>query len=428
MLTGNKLFKLNTVGQPTRITTDDIPEGEFNKYCLAYADGKLIGDIVVRPSKNEPLCHHLANGQKVYEYTNKDFYQYCLDNKNKASQDSSYEYFNKTLQEYEEFLAANVWEETNENYCPYFVVDSEEIQVYEASNGVNKGYTNIAGSVDMEVESGYIYVDELLTETLDKCDDWFYTGESQVILCNYVKLPTYPTFVNGSNKLYYFIVTSSRVDDNTTSIRSVSIGSIETLEDDQEAYITNSGTMQNLILDFGIPRGISSTVTLGEVKEGDLLQITNSGDDVDAIFNFTIPRGPRGNAGGVMELDAIVSQLPHTADTETKVYNTTDNVIYIYNGSDWQKFEDADAGLIYIYESNIYYFNGTGLAEMHARCQVDEETVVHNAEGKLEAVAVKTVQGNAMFDWVGTLKEWEKGRSDGTIPDNYICYVTDDTN
>ena len=113
MLTGNKFYKLNQTAEIVKITTDDIPEGQYNKYCLNYADGKLIGDIVLRSSPDEVPCHSLLNGQLVYEYLCKDFYSLCVTNKSKASSDNRYEFFGKTLQDYEKFLTENIWQQTS---------------------------------------------------------------------------------------------------------------------------------------------------------------------------------------------------------------------------------------------------------------------------------------------------------------------------
>lgn len=428
MLTGNKFFKLNSNGDAVRVTTDDIPEGLYNKYNLSYADGKLIGDIILRPSPEEVACHNLLDGQEVYEFSHKDFYALCLEYKNKASEDEDYEFFNKTLEDYEQFLGSNTWEQTNEPYCPYFVIDSKLATVYEVSNEDTIGYTNLPGDVDTEVISGYIYDTPNLQNTIDNFEDWFYTGNSVEVTFNYVKLPTYPTFLNGSTKMYYFIVTNSRVDDNTTSIRSVNIGTTTTLDEEQEAYVKNVGTLQNLILDFGIPRGITASVQIGKVKEGDIPDVVNVGTNSKAIFDFTLPRGPRGNAGAVVILDEIGDTLPMNSEKNKNFYNTTNNTIYVYDGDDWQELEKASMGLIYLCAGNLYYFNGKVLNKTQGIAKVDEETLKLNAEGALEVLGQKTVQGLNTFDWIGTLKQWEKGRSDGTIPDNYVCYITDDFN
>ena len=176
MLTGNKLFKLDSNAQVTRITTDDIPEGEYNKYSLNYADGKLIGDIILRPSSEEVACHNLLNGQKIYEFKCKDFYSFCLNNKIKSQSDDSLSNFNKSLEEYQQFLDNNIYEATGQAYCPYYVVDVETIQVYEVFKDDLIGYTEIAGEIDTEVPAGFIYSDIYLSDAISDNDDWFYNG------------------------------------------------------------------------------------------------------------------------------------------------------------------------------------------------------------------------------------------------------------
>lgn len=129
---------------------------------------------------------------------------------------------------------------------------------------------------------------------------------------------------------------------------TIAVGTTNTALPSQNASVTNSGTAQNAILNFSIPRGAdgntirygsgapsnalgvngdfyydtlnqyfygpksgtwpagsplqgaSSTVTLGTVTTGapeTNASITNTGTTSDAIFNFTIPRGATGATG-----------------------------------------------------------------------------------------------------------------------------------
>ena len=419
MIIGNDLYKLNN-NTINRLTADDIPEGEFNKYCLSYADGKVIGDIILRPTSEEIKCLKLLNGQIVHKYTNKDFYDFCL--KSRETQ----EFFTKSLEEYETFLSEHVFE--GQHYCPYFVITSEARTVYQVINETQIGYTPIPGEIDLEVESGYIYTDENLDEVLDnECIDWFYTGVTNTINDEYVKLPTCPTFLNGNSQLYYFIVVNSRVDDDTTSIRSVKVGNTITLDSHEQAYVRNVGSMQNLILDFGIPSGFSATMEVGTVTEGDAVEITNTGTAENAIFNFTLPRGPQGIAGGVINLTGIEEILPETGVINDKIYNKTDNKIYLYTMNGWEEFATADAGLIYTWNNLVYYFNeSTGtLEKTYSNPQIDNLTI-NETDGKLQTVGQRNIQGEVTYNWVGTRSEWEEGRNNNTIPDSYLCYIVDD--
>ena len=217
------------------------------------------------------------------------------------------------------------------------------------------------------------------------------------------------------------------MDDNTTAIRSVEVGETITLGVDESAYVRNVGTLQNLILDFGIPSGRTGTLKVGEVTEGDYPQVTNVGSETDGIFDFVIPRGPQGIAGGVVVLYSIVDALPDSAtNPDYKYYLTTENAVYNYVNSEWILTSKADSGLIYLNNSNIYYYDGKNLVETHGTAQVDDLTVRMSDKGTIESVGNKSVQGVYLYDWIGTLEEWEEGRSNGTILDNYVCFVTDD--
>ena len=428
MLVGNNLYKITNSISSRRMTTDDIPEGQYNKYCLEYADGKTIGDIILRPVPNEIACHKLLNGQIIHKYEHPTFYQWALDAKEKSATDEDYEFFNKTLEEYESFLTDNIHPETNQNYCPYFVITSEEIQIYEVEKDGIFGYTSIIGEKDNEVLSGYIYQDTTLTTIISEYDGWFYTGQSEIAIDEYVKLPTFPTYIDGSNKFYYFIIVNSRVNDDTTSIRSVSVGTTTTLDANSNANVKNSGTIQNLVLDFGIPRGKAATIQIGTINAGDVANVINTGNESDAIFNFTFPRGEQGIAGGVVNLTAIVDSLPDTANVQDKYFNKADNNVYIYNANnEWEFYQLANSGLIYTVNGTVYYFDDSEqtIKTTYSSAQVDDVTI-RDAFGRLESFGTRTVQGGLLYNWIGTKEEWEAGRADGTILDTYICLVTND--
>ncbi len=57
---------------------------------------------------------------------------------------------------------------------------------------------------------------------------------------------------------------------------------------------------------------------------------------------------------------------------------------------------------------------------------IDEVTIQRNEEGAISTVGIKTKSDTIMYDWIGTKAEWEAGREAGTIPDEWICWITDD--
>lgn len=57
----------------------------------------------------------------------------------------------------------------------------------------------------------------------------------------------------------------------------------------------------------------------------------------------------------------------------------------------------------------------------------DSSTINTNSNSQLQAIGViEKNAGTVKYDWVGTLAQWTAGRSGGTIPDSWICYITDD--
>lgn len=62
------------------------------------------------------------------------------------------------------------------------------------------------------------------------------------------------------------------VDGEKYLIPQIGIGTVETLGEDEEAYVTIGGTPTNIKLNFGIPRGKSTKITNGFVDKNGFLQ------------------------------------------------------------------------------------------------------------------------------------------------------------
>lgn len=96
---------------------------------------------------------------------------------------------------------------------------------------------------------------------------------------------------------------------------SVSVGTVETLSPNEQAYVQNVGTNNALVLNFGIPRGDKGDT--GETGEAATIQIgtvttlspsqpayvENVGTEENAIFNFGIPKGEKGDVEGQVQSD-----------------------------------------------------------------------------------------------------------------------------
>lgn len=93
---------------------------------------------------------------------------------------------------------------------------------------------------------------------------------------------------------------------------TVQVGQVTTLPAGSQATVTNSGTNQAAVLNFGIPQGATgatgadgtdgaaATIQIGEVVTGAAgtnASVENTGTENAAILKFTIPRGATGTPG-----------------------------------------------------------------------------------------------------------------------------------
>ena len=90
---------------------------------------------------------------------------------------------------------------------------------------------------------------------------------------------------------------------------TITVGSVTSGD---EASVTNSGTSTNAVFDFVLPKGdkgdpgqdgadgAAATITVGNVTTGEAgtdVQVTNSGTTNEAVFDFVIPKGEKGDKG-----------------------------------------------------------------------------------------------------------------------------------
>lgn len=184
--------------------------------------------------------------------------------------------------------------------------------------------------------------------------------------------------INGTAKKYYFRLRNTggpkgdkgdKGDTGATgpqgpqgNAATVSVGSTTTLPVGYDATVTNTGSVYNAVLDFGIPqgpqgpqgakgdkgdtgakgdtgprgpqgeRGTNATVYIGTTSTlapGSQATVYNSGSDSNAVLNFGIPQGAKGDTGsqgpqgpaGQNFAPTVVAELPATGD-ESKLYLT----------------------------------------------------------------------------------------------------------
>lgn len=123
---------------------------------------------------------------------------------------------------------------------------------------------------------------------------------------------------------------------------TLTVGETTTLAAGENATVLNSGTIENAVLNFGIPKGhdgtngkdglngidgtdgTAATIAIGTVTTGEpgsSAAIVNSGTTTAAVFDITIPRGDKG-ADGAGAGDVIAA-----ADNTFTATNTFDGVL-----------------------------------------------------------------------------------------------------
>ena len=88
---------------------------------------------------------------------------------------------------------------------------------------------------------------------------------------------------------------------------SVTVGTVETTDNQSETSVTNSGILPEVILDFVLPKGVPGekgetalTISVGRVEAVDTVEeskVVNVGTEDALVLDFYLPKGPKGDAG-----------------------------------------------------------------------------------------------------------------------------------
>ena len=132
--------------------------------------------------------------------------------------------------------------------------------------------------------------------------------------------PLFKVYKNGS----WFTVSTEGLNGQPGTPATVSVGTTNTVEPEQPAAVTNSGTPSAAVFDFSIPRGLKGepgagggTGSAATVDAGTASPlafdaqptVSNSGTTSAAVFDFGIPAGQKGEPGstGADGSDATVN-------------------------------------------------------------------------------------------------------------------------
>ena len=178
MLINNKLKKLQADGSHVDYTTDDLPEGEVNK----YSKGGIQNIVALTPYEplNNVTAYAVADGDKAYAVTTGSYNAYVV-----ADGDMVYEVSSGIYNAYKVRKPAvykNYYKATA-TYTSYEVED-ENSNVY---------FTAVAGELDEEVSDQDLYSEKELINLVTVSDTYTYNGNSDTIERDGVVLEDFDT-------------------------------------------------------------------------------------------------------------------------------------------------------------------------------------------------------------------------------------------
>jgi len=108
-------------------------------------------------------------------------------------------------------------------------------------------------------------------------------------------------------------VTTGTISPGNATVVSgtVQVGKVTTLSSGNSATVTNSGTNYNAVLDFGLPAGPATNVTVGSTTTLDSgnASVTGTTSGGNLTLSFAIPRGATGTTGATPAITATASTL-----------------------------------------------------------------------------------------------------------------------
>lgn len=128
-----------------------------------------------------------------------------------------------------------------------------------------------------------------------------------------------------------------------STVKSITVGTTTTLDPGNSANVSNSGTAQDLVLDFEIPRGydgitptfkVNSTTTLPSGEPANVIMTEVNPNEY--AFDFYIPKDENGSSGDTMLYAGMINGVvPDKGETTTKVLSGGNiplkEIVTVYN-------------------------------------------------------------------------------------------------
>lgn len=199
---------------------------------------------------------------------------------------------------------------------------------------------------------------------------------------------------------------------NPGAAATIAVGTVTTLDPDDSATVTNSGTSSAAVFNFGIPKWdkgdtgntwSAATVTVGSTTTwaaGTNASVVNAGTSSAAVLNFTIPKGDKGDQGSEGATwpagNGIASITSSKAwKTTTVTITETNTNSYSFNIEDWADWQGA-GDVVWPASStdgNLVLFDGnTG------KIIKQWGTIIDNLTTNSSTDALSAAQGKALKD------------------------------
>ena len=242
------------------------------------------------------------------------------------------------------------------------------------------------------------------------------------VLTGMVDLSNYQTLITSTNK-----IPASNVSGLATVATS---GSYNDLSDkpyipegvtiDQTYSATSTNAQSGKAVAGAISTKQDTLVSGTNIKTINNNSILGSGNiSVDSLPTQTGQSGKFLTTNGTAASWANVDALPSQTGQSGK-YLTTNGTTASWGDT----IETTEASLKTINGNSLI---GTGDITITSALNTDNVTINTNTSNELQAIGViEKNTGAVKYDWVGTLAQWQAGRTDGTIPDTWICYIIDD--
>ena len=289
----------------------------------------------------------------------------------------------------------------------------------------------IAGEdvVFKENEDGTVTIDINATEVL--------TDDVTIIQNDENIITAIGTQTKSDTILYDWVGTSEEYDEAISSGVITHNTRCLVTDDEQSIVLKADLDVPTKLSELANDSGFTTVVDLEETKLelnniidekiGALDYVHNSGDEyIEGQKTFNTNVNINGITGGKITFNNT------TDDTKSYIKIKNDGITFSENNTvENEKFLLTEDNIVAGENVNItkdgknFVINSTG-GTGGTNVLVDDETIVKNEEDIITTVGMCTKSNTTMYDWIGTLDEYEQAYNSGYIQPNWVCWILDD--